>query len=95
VPKDRQEQTIASIAAKAQPGAKVGPFTIGGGLKEGKTLADFAGSEPGKLFKRPMHGCAYGFDRSGYLKEYVNGGTYWPRLNVEDLTATDWEEVPW
>ena len=59
----------------------------------GKTLADFAHS--GKLFKRPMHGCAYGFDRSGYLKEYVNGGTYWPRLNVEDLTATDWEEVPW
>ena len=29
VPKDRQDETIASITAKAQPGAKVGPFTIG------------------------------------------------------------------
>ena len=29
VPKDRQDQTIAAITEKAQPGAKVGPYTIG------------------------------------------------------------------
>lgn len=28
VPKDRQDEIIGAIVAKAQPGAKVGPFTI-------------------------------------------------------------------
>lgn len=62
----------------------------------GKTLADFANSEIGKLFKRKNHAVAYTFAShgSGHLKEIMPDGTiYLPRLTAEDLTATDWEEV--
>jgi hypothetical protein len=68
--------------------------------KEGKTLADFAGSD--KLFKRPMHANPHGFTAgSDHLKEIrtstwggqVNVCADFPRLTREDLTATDWEEV--
>jgi len=31
VPKERQDQMVAEIEAKAKPGAMVGPFRIGGG----------------------------------------------------------------
>ena len=67
--------------------------------KKGKTLADFAGSV--KLFKRPKHRNPYGFPAgSDQLREIcfeISGGDSfadWPRLTAEDLTATDWEEVP-
>jgi len=30
VPQARQDEMIAEIEAKAQPGVKVGPFTLGG-----------------------------------------------------------------
>jgi len=64
--------------------------------KAGKTLADFAGSD--KLFKRPIHRNAYGFQQyGGQLREISTSeaGTVadWPRLTAEDITATDWEEV--
>lgn len=66
-------------------------------ISEGKTLADFAGS--GKAFKRPHHALAFGFiETTGFLKEfsYPDGdiGPSLARLTAEDLTATDWEEVP-
>jgi hypothetical protein len=64
--------------------------------KEGKTLADFAGTD--KLFKRPMHRNPYAFQpHGGQLREISVSGrdTFadWPRLTAEDITATDWEEV--
>ena len=62
---------------------------------EGKMLADFAGSL--KLFKRPVHASPYTFN-DGQMREVTerpNGCDYrLPRLTAEDLTATDWEEVP-
>jgi hypothetical protein len=64
--------------------------------KAGKTLADFANGEIGKLFKRRHHAVAYTFASrgSGHLKEIMPDGTIsLPRLTAEDLTATDWEEV--
>lgn len=58
----------------------------------GKTLADFVGS--GKLFKRPMHFNPYTMREHLVEVEWSDRGrTFLPRLTVEDLTATDWEEV--
>lgn len=60
--------------------------------KIGKTLVDFAGSGPGKIFKRPKHGNAYTL-RDHLVEIDAEGRTYRPRLTAEDLTATDWQEV--
>ena len=60
----------------------------------GKTLADFANSEPGKLFKRPMHFNPYTMrDHLVEVEWSDRGRTFLPRLTAEDLTATDWQEV--
>jgi hypothetical protein len=82
-------------------GQPIGSWKIEEQPKAGKTLADFAGSN--KMFKRPMHRNAYGFQQlwgccdGGQLREISisEAGTCadWPRLTAEDLTATDWEEV--
>jgi len=73
----------------------------GGQPKTGKTLADFAGSD--KLFKRPKHAHPHGFTPGDqHLKEIRTSDwqgqhnviSDFPRLTAEDLTATDWEEVP-
>jgi hypothetical protein len=52
IPKARQDELIADVTARAQPGAKVGPFTIGMHPDQADALRRAFGTRPPKPLKQ-------------------------------------------